>query len=319
MDPCEQDCHGNNVVHNMIMQIFYNPELEDTILESFAYLVTLLSEDQIRRILMAENTFSLRPVQFAAQHGSCRMVIAIMDIPGVYFYREERHGLTTYQWYDVTDYEASAERFAKSPLLLLTFIDMKTISHNIETNGFNELYTKSLMAKWLDAKFKTNIPFILMLLVFRVMYIACYIALDMDTSFYDKEDDFVPDNSTNHCRPSFAPVMSFSTKTALRSILFICPVCVIVIDIIEISVNKFKGYWHLNNAVEGKKHWVVQAIFYKYANLIFSIFVLIYVCLGVSHVTVSPTFTTYFVSSAPFWLCGIYCISFSFFLQLEAL
>ena len=179
------------------MQIFYHPKLEDIILQSFAYLVTLLSEDQLRDILLAENMYSLRPVDFAAQHGSFPMVMAIMEIPGVYLYREERHGLTTYQWYNVTDYEASAERFAKSPLLLLTFIDKKTVSENTETKCFNELYTKSLMAKWFDAKFKTNIPFIVMLLVFRVMYIACYIALDMDTGFYDAEGDFVPGNSTN--------------------------------------------------------------------------------------------------------------------------
>ena len=236
--------------------------------------MSLLSEDQVRCILMAENMYSLRPVEFAAQHGSSRMVTAIMDIPGVYLSREERHGLTTYQWYDVTDYEASGERFAKSPLLLLAFVDTKVS----DTRSFNCLLLESWIEKWYDAKFKTNIPFIVLLFVVRVLYIGCYILMDMDTSFYG---EYVHGNTTQFCRPDFAPVLSGVTKNILRVVLLACAVFTTVVDVTEIGLNCMKRYWHLNNTVESKKKWLVQVVFYKCCNLIFSLFVVIYVILGI--------------------------------------
>ena len=257
----------------MIMQIFYHPELEDTILHSFQHLVTLLSEDQIRSILLAENAYSLRPVEFAAQHGSCHMVMAIMDIPGVYLYREERHGLTTYQWYDVTDYEASAERFAKSPLLMLTFVDAKAV----DSNGFKHLHSESLVWNWFDAKFKTNIPFILMLFTFRVLYIICYFVRDMDTSFYG---NYVHGNTTKRCRPGFALVLSDAADGFLAGVLLLCSIFTVVIDVAEIILHNKRKYWHINNTVEGKKKWLLQVLFYKYCNLLFSVFVFFNTLLG---------------------------------------
>ena len=257
----------------MIMQIFYHPELEDTILHSFQHLVTLLSEDQIRSILLAENTYSLRPLEFAAQHGSCHMVMAIMDIPGVYLYRKERHGLTTYQWYDVTDYEGSAERFPKSPLLVLTFMDEAVAA----TKGFQHLHSDSVAAKWFDAKFKTNIPFLFMLFVFRVLYITSYLVVDMNISFYV---NYTHGNTTNHCRPNYALVLESITRDVLRGILLVCAVTVLVVDIIEICLHQTKTYWHLSHTVEGRKNWLVQVLFYKYSNMVFSIFIVVYVVLG---------------------------------------
>ena len=274
VDPCQQDCQGNNVVHSIIMQIFYHPELEDTILKSLHHLVSLLSEDQVRNVLLAENMYFLRPVEFAAQHGSCHMVMAIMEIPGVYLYHEERHGLTTYQWYDVTDYEASAERFHKSPLVLLTFADVSIR----QSKGFQKLYSpESLFMQWYDTKFKTNIPFIALLFLCRLIYFATFVALDMDTSFYQ---DYVHGNTTIHCRPGFAPVYDRTTVVALTYSLVAYSFCLIMFDIYETTryfVKHNQNFWHLSSTVVGKKTWHVQVTFYHYCNLFFSIFVLLFV------------------------------------------
>ena len=116
--PKQVDCHGNNVVHSMIAFLHYHSDMEDAIIAKFQLLVDSLNVDVMKEILHHENSFGLRPIEFAAQHGQSSMVLTIMNAPGVYLTKQQQCGLTTFKWYNITDYEIEGKntRRYKSPL-----------------------------------------------------------------------------------------------------------------------------------------------------------------------------------------------------------
>jgi hypothetical protein len=194
VDVLQQDCFGNNVIHSLVMQVFYHPQLEETLVDNFQRFMKLLSPEQVKTLLLSENMYKVSPVEFAAQHGTCRMVIAIMNVPGVHLYKVQQFGTIVYKWYDVTEYE-SAERYGKSPLIFLLFADKKII----RTSAFQQLHSKSLFTKWFDAKFKTNIPYIIVWFIVRLCYITCYFVYDMDIGWYGNQIQA----NTTRCIPDY--------------------------------------------------------------------------------------------------------------------
>ena len=136
----------------MIAYLFYNPDKEELIIEQYRLLVSLLPVDTMRETLHQENCYYLRPIEFAAQHGQGGVVLAILNTPGVYLTRQEVHGLTSYKWYDITEYETSynegESRIAKSPLLFMTFID-KTMA---DAEGCSDFMQSPCIQSWFKKK-----------------------------------------------------------------------------------------------------------------------------------------------------------------------
>ena len=155
---------------------FYNPQLEEKIAKNCVNFVNLVTKDQVRSLLHAENMFSLRPLEFAAQQGACRMVMAIMDIPGIYLHRAEKCGVIQYKWYDVSDYEGiEAMRRNKSPIFLLTYAD-KCITRSA---GYKDMHAKSQIQTWCSLRFNLNLPFIIGLFLVRLLCVICYFVYDI--------------------------------------------------------------------------------------------------------------------------------------------
>ena len=277
-DPCQQDCDRNTVVHSIICQAYYHPQHESRFVVNIQHFLALLTDKQLKSLFKMENYFGLRPVEFAAQLGLCELLQAFMDIPGVYLYRVENYGMTQYRYYDVTDYESTSGRpSTKSPLTLLTFTD----EPNLHKNTYQQLHSNSsLFAKWYEAKFLTNIPMISIVAALQVLYIACYLVYDMDTSFYGKQFD--PDNSTKHCRPKFAPVMSSSVIEALQIIMMIFSSISVLMVVYEIIKNFSSSYWPLYNTIDGRKKLKLHHTVYRWSSLLFSITVIINIALQVT-------------------------------------
>ena len=277
---CQQDCSGNNIAHNLIIQIYYHPQQEEVIVSNFKTLLDNVDHESMKEMLHTENKFGLRPLEFAAQHGCCEMYQTIMDTSGIYLYKEEVKGLTRYTWYDVTDYEGFHKdvRRDKSPLLLFTFCD-ETI---MKSDGMGKLKKRQYIRQWSHAKLFCNLPFILMLLLLRLTYILCWFVLDMDTSWYDIPEVYIPGNTTSHCRPEYAITISKEALFWLGIYLIIYSVSVILLDIYESTMMFANCQWPLWYTVSGKKSLVTQVLFYRYSNCIFSLFVLIYVIVGLN-------------------------------------
>ena len=273
-DVLQQDCYGNNIVHSLIMQAFYHPQLEQSLVDNFNKLVTLLPFNQVKTLLRSENMYKLRAVEFAAQHGVCRMVVAIMNVPGVHLYRIQRFGIITYKWYDVTEYETS-ERGPVSPLVFLTFVDKKTST----SSGYHYLHSQSVFTKWFDAKFRTNRPFIVFLFLLRLIYITTYFVYDMDTIPHG--------NSTDHCEPAFGIRLTPSARVGIGFYLFSHAAIVIVVTILEmISFYKIQD-WSWNYNVEGKRLLEAHDAFFWSCNFCFSSILLAFVVLDYTNIDAS--------------------------------
>ena len=272
--PCEADCKGHNVLHSLVAQAYFHPEREAYFVDKFTHLCGLLSEEQLRSMFEMENEHGMRPVEFAAQHGMSQFVMAMMNVPGIYLYKEEQHGIAQYKWYDVTEYESTEGRPAcKNPLLLLTFADEKTST----SKSYYEMHCESLFRKWYDAKFKSNIPFIAALAFIRVAYIACFFLWDIDVGFYGHK--YFNSNRTHiqnrRCKPDFAPVFPKSLAHSMRTFLAVYSLLVIAMDFWEINMYLRRNYWSLFFAVDGRKTVSVQFKVYRFSNTVFSMLILI--------------------------------------------
>ena len=272
-DICQQDCHGNNVIHSLITQIFYNPELEDKMVKNFQHFVSLLTKDQLHSLLHAENMFLLRPLEFAAQQGACRMVMAIMDIPGIYLHRVEKYGVIQYRWYDVSDYEGcEAMRQNKSPIFLLTYADTRAI----DSTGYKDMHSTSQIQTWYDLKFKLNLPFIFVFFLLKLFYVTCYIVYDMDISFYEH---LIIRNNSVPCEANFAFSLGPQVKWVLYTYLILHSTGIILSGVCHVVNHRMKSQWFWFYNIGGKKHVVTNDWFYQVINLFLAMFVMVAVTL----------------------------------------
>ena len=261
----QTDCNKNNIIHNLVILLVYNPELESHVLKQYKFLVNYASHEQVRVILHHENKFGLRPLEFAAQHGLNGLLVTIMDTPGVYLYKEERKGLTLHKWYDITEYEScdGSCRSEKSPLWLMNFSDKNSISDE----AFEVIFKKAFIQQWQNHKFITALPVIFIWFLLRAAFVSAYFVYDMDTSWYK-------DNITS-CRMEGAVILSPTSKLALTIYLLVQAGITIMFDVIETIKMFTKSEWPVWHSIKGKKNILVQVHFYRYTNFTFSVLIAI--------------------------------------------
>src|SRR6218665_2604078 len=149
VDICLVEIGSYNVIHCLVCVAFYQPYSEEAVVNAYHSLCRMLSSDILRKLLHMEEVYGLRPLEFAAQQGTLRLMSAIFDTPGVYLTREEVVGVSVYQWYDVTEYEnceAPQNRQAMSPLTFIGRLDEK---HLIKP-CVREVLTNSVIADWIS-------------------------------------------------------------------------------------------------------------------------------------------------------------------------
>ena len=302
-----QDMNSNNILHKMILQIYFHPELEDKVMHNLFLFLDLLKPDQTKTLLKAENKYGLRPLEFACQHGVCCFVTALMEVPGVYKYKQETKGILTYTYYDVTDYEGNhvGHRRHLSPLLLLAYIDRDALGRKA-----NEILRKTdYMKKWREAKFSSGIPLLLLLFLLRLFYLGVYFAYEMDSSVYNYQE-----NSTDFCIAEFSIRLSPSVRLGLAIYLLVHSCISVLIDIAEIAINFSKRKWPLYHTVRSKKHVMVHVAIYRSCNLIFALFMIIYVTVSTLNGR-SPEDILFF--SIARMICPVLSVwNFLFFIQL---
>ena len=177
------DCWKNNVVHVLIYAHSTEPVRETKYDETLAYLQDLLSENDMRSLLAAENEFALRPLEFAALRGCTGLATIIMQTKGVYLIKEESIGYNVVQYLDVSDYELFDDglptRFFTSPLLLFVMNDTSQIP--VTESGV--VHRNSGFQSWARAKMMMNWPFVCIWFLFRMFYIALFISASTENSW----------------------------------------------------------------------------------------------------------------------------------------
>ena len=86
------DSWQNNVVHMLIYADYSENASVPKYGETLVFLRDLLSKGELTSLLMAENSFSLCPLEFAALQGCLDLAGAIMETEGTYLIKEEKVG-----------------------------------------------------------------------------------------------------------------------------------------------------------------------------------------------------------------------------------
>ena len=193
IDVLQVDSWHNNVVHMLIYADYSENASETKYEETLVFLRGLFSEEDMEALLMAENAFLLRPLEFAALHGCLSLTSTIMETKGIYLIAEEQVGYNVVQYFDLSDYESydsdTPRRFFKSPLVFLVLAD----TSRIETVASNEVFNDAGLKSWIYAKTLMNWPFVMIWFLFRLCYIVLFFSASLENSW-----PTVVNNSSDH-------------------------------------------------------------------------------------------------------------------------
>ena len=183
VDVFQVDSWQNNVVHMLVYADYtYNVHVTKHA-ETLAYLQVLLSPEELKYLMVAENMFLLRPLEFAALYGCNYMLAIILQTKDVYLILEEHVGYNIVQYFDLSDYEqfdgGLPPRFFKSPLYFLIFAE----TSRLEMVGSNAVFGDPMLQSWIHAKIVMNRPFVFIWFLFRFFYIGLFFWASMETSW----------------------------------------------------------------------------------------------------------------------------------------
>ena len=264
--PKQVDCHSNNVVHSMIAFLHYHRDMEDTIISTFQLLIDILSVDVMRDILHHENSFGLRPIEFAAQHGQGSMVLAIMNTPGVYMTKQQKLGLDCYKWYNITEYENTGTnaRWFKSPLLLMTFVDTKLAA----SDGYSSFIKSSAIQAWMTKRTLMNLPLLIFWCIVRITFILFYMILSLDMSKADTSS-----NSTV-CVPDAALMLPPDVHFGMVTCMVISAGISLLLDIVDAVQLLTPFAWPQRHMISGRKNLLPQIYMYRICHFFLCLFIL---------------------------------------------
>ena len=173
-----EDVSGYNVIHCLVCVAFYEPRREAELVRTYEHLCCLLPIEQTAELLYAESERGLRPLEFAAQQGALKLMAAVLDTKDVYLTREEIVDVTTYRWYDISDYEAPSDssttvsgirRKLKSPLYFMLTLDRGRMEEFERTRLFTG---DGITRDWIVRRYSSRRRLLTYLLVLRLVFIG---------------------------------------------------------------------------------------------------------------------------------------------------
>ena len=178
------DEYGCNALHNLITASSRS-DTEQCLHRAgtIAWFVEVVGQESARSLLMHENEDGLRPVEFAAQQGRLLLLTDLLSCKGVYVVEQEKSGLGTYNFHDITEYELEG-RVDKSPLAMLAFMDKSKLDCP-ETEEVL-LRDTEILKQWIDKKIAANHLLIWMWFLLRISMIVCYFIIDADVSWINE-------------------------------------------------------------------------------------------------------------------------------------
>ena len=178
-----------NIIHYLIIVSRENENFEGKAVQIYKRLLSELAAEDVRKLLMMEDTDGLRPLELAVHAGCLQMFNAIVNTPGVYLVNRQRKGLKEVSWYDITEYEDGSfcnkvTRQSRSPINLLSFSERKILKSDVSTG----ILRKGMLKQWARKKFLCNTPFIWIWFCLRlVSIVAFYFLISVDMNILLKQ------------------------------------------------------------------------------------------------------------------------------------
>ena len=169
IDVFQTDKLGNTVIHTLIIHTSRQEAKESKYLEMFDYLARLLPRAVFSKLLLVENTSSLRAVEMAAHLQTFCLMDAIFKSPGPYRIELAKCGTISIDQYDVTEYECDFQcrPWAYSPMFLLVLLKSAKLKSVFTT----EFFTTGIIGKWLEIRKKIYLPFVILWAAVRLLVI----------------------------------------------------------------------------------------------------------------------------------------------------
>ena len=115
------DDKGNNLLHACVVTSVYFPKVEMELLATLEEWIDVdLSGEEFEKLLMQENEGRFRPHEYAFQQEAIRIGEALYWKLNESRSRLEKQGMTSFRWFDVTEYETT--RHFRSPLVLMPWL-----------------------------------------------------------------------------------------------------------------------------------------------------------------------------------------------------
>ena len=179
-----------NIIHYLIIVSRENENFEGKAVQIYKRLLSELAAEDVRKLLMMEDTDGLRPLELAVHAGCLQIFNAIVNTPGVYLVNRQRKGLKEESWHDIAEYEDGsfcnkATRHSKSPINLLSFSERKVLKSDVSTG----ILRKGMLKQWARKKFVCNAPFIWIWFCLRlVSVVAFYFLISVDMNIFLKQN-----------------------------------------------------------------------------------------------------------------------------------
>ena len=263
-----QTSHGNTYLHCLIaFASMASEEVELQAVDSAKYIQSLLSENDYKQILMAENEKGLRPLEFASHFGMFALFTSIFDSRPFYVARSMDHSFYTIQYYDITEY-IMGNRFSKSPPYTMMFLEEKSLKHS----KMRDVFLADPMKTWFSALLYSNIPIIIAWCVLRMTFIGSFLkvlflsAASAGNGEIGPVTDVLQNQSNITLQMTKNSTDNGDINESLEYLLLYTSIfsfCTLSYDTVTSCVALFKSNRWLFETINGKKCTISKARFYE--------------------------------------------------------
>ena len=253
-DLLQVNSNGNNMLHVLAALASTGTEKEEEeVISTARHIRNIVKPDIYSKLLLAENSDGLRPLELASHVGAFALFRFYFDTKGLYITREDDHALYKIQYFDITEY-ITGVRFYQSPLNSLLNVEKGRVT----TKPVEETYLTDPMRSWIAGICSVNIPVVVTWAIFRIAYICLFLSCDVSV------EGECSGNTT--CDNQYAK----SVSKGLNNIwaLLVVSVLIIVIDFVDfIRYILIRPRW-LNRIVYDKKRIGMTQLFYRVSHFL---------------------------------------------------
>jgi len=264
VDVCLVEPSGNNVLHEIVRIASMSKNCEVVMADTYAFLMRLLTSSTLEKLLLAENTAGLRPLELAAKMSTLRLYNGIVQTPGIYLTKVETHGPLAHKWYDVTEYESflAGNRRHNSPIEFLLALEQAALY----SDECQILLSRAPTRQWIDAKMLISRPFLFVWFVIRITYIGAFL-------LFENSEFSVNDRDTKSINCGEAVFdLPYWAGLATTVYVFTLSILILLLDIYEAAHfllhNGRWRRWRTEGIISGRKA-ALHHNFYRVGQLLF--------------------------------------------------
>ena len=267
------DIHDYNILHALVGISVYYPEQEEHMVDLYKNICSLVEEEDLLQLHHMEDDMGFRPLEFSAQQGAFRLMMAFFNTTGVYLTNVQLRHSFRYLYYDITDYESTDKyRWERSPVAQLLYLDESKLKDSYTGSLFQR---NSLIHTWTVCKRNVNFWFVLPWCFFTIMLYLDYFVYDSMESWVRLEGgittteahNLVNKNQTlNYTYFEYCPDFSGLSANTVQIMVLVGYAqfywCVMfisdVVDLVKYCRN-YKFFKNCRKSVKGTKRTVRNA------------------------------------------------------------